>query len=174
MVFECSHYLMERGNPCVHTGSLMTKLPVSIWWSPYGNGDRHTYGSQNDRLPVSIRVSPYRNSSPFPNGDGSVTNPFLNRVCAHFRIEVKITIWECFPYRDLRFYMGITVREWAGRLRYSHMGNPRFRTEFVSIWGLTYIFIVFRHLLMQWMVLLTSQKHRGGLSAMEDKGQQWR
>jgi hypothetical protein len=34
--------------------------------------------------------------------------------------------------------MVITVLEWAGRLEYSHMGNPHFRIEFVSIWGLTY------------------------------------
>ena len=27
---------------------------------------------------------------------------------------------------------------------------------------------------MQWMVLFTSQKHGGGQSEMEDKGQQWR
>jgi hypothetical protein len=26
---------------------------------------------------------------------------------------------------------------------------------------------------MQWMVLLTSHKHGGGQSEMEDKGQQW-
>ena len=80
----------------------------------------------------------YRNGSPFPNGDGSVTNPFPNRVHAHLGIEVKITIWECFPYRDHRFHMVIAVRKWAGRLEYSHMGNPRFRIEFVSIWGSTY------------------------------------
>jgi hypothetical protein len=34
---------------------------------------------------------------------------------------------------------GVPVRKWAGRLEYSHMGSPRFRIEFVSIWGLTYI-----------------------------------
>jgi hypothetical protein len=34
---------------------------------------------------------------------------------------------------------GVPVRKWAGRLEYSHMGNPRFRIEFVSIWGSTYI-----------------------------------
>jgi hypothetical protein len=74
----------------------------------------------------------------FPNGDCSVTNPFPNRVCAHLGIEVKITIWECFPYGDHCFHMVITVQKWAGRLKYSHMGSPRFRIEFVSIWGSTY------------------------------------
>jgi hypothetical protein len=34
---------------------------------------------------------------------------------------------------------GVPVRKWAGRVEYSHMGSPRFRIEFVSIWGLTYI-----------------------------------
>jgi hypothetical protein len=34
--------------------------------------------------------------------------------------------------------MVIPVRKWAGRLKYSHMGTPRFGTEFVPIWGLTY------------------------------------
>ena len=81
-----------------------------------------------ERIPISIW-------SLFP----SVTNPFPNRFCAHLGIEVKITIWECFPYGDHRFHMMITVRKWAGRLEYSHMGNPRFRIEFVSIWGLTHI-----------------------------------
>ena len=92
-----------------------------------------------ERIPISIWGSPYRNGSPFPNGDRSVTNPFPNRVHAHLGIEVKITIWECFPYEDHRFHLVITVRKWAGRLKYSHMGNPRFQIEFVSIWGSTYI-----------------------------------
>jgi len=96
-------------------------------------------GKQLERIPISIWGSPYRNGSPFPNGDHSVTNPFPNRVHAHLGIEVKITIWECFPYGDHRFHWVITVRIWAGRLEYSHMGNPRFRIEFVSIWGSTYI-----------------------------------
>jgi hypothetical protein len=34
---------------------------------------------------------------------------------------------------------GVPVRKWAGRVEYSHMGSPRFRIEFVSIWGSTYI-----------------------------------
>ena len=97
------------------------------------------YGEHETQIPVSIWGSPYRNGSLFPNGDGSVTNPFPNRVHAHLGIEVKITIWECFPYGDHRFHMVITTRKWAGRLEYSHMGNPRFRIEFVSIWGLTYM-----------------------------------
>jgi hypothetical protein len=92
-----------------------------------------------EQIPISIWGSPYRNGSLFPNGDGSVTNPFPNRVCAHLGIEVNITIWECIPYGDHCFHMVITVRKWAGRLEYSHMGSPRFRIEFVSIWGLTYI-----------------------------------
>ncbi len=33
---------------------------------------------------------------------------------------------------------GVPVRKRAGRLGYSHTGNPHFRIEFVSIWGLTY------------------------------------
>jgi hypothetical protein len=99
---------------------------------------RFHMGKQMERIPISKLGSPYRNGSPFPNGDRSVTNPFPNRVHAHLGIEVKITIWECFTYGDHRFYMVITVRKWAGRLEYSHMGNPRFRIEFVSIWGLTY------------------------------------
>jgi hypothetical protein len=37
---------------------------------------------------------------------------------------------------------GVPVRKWAGRVEYSHMGSPRFRIEFVSIWGLTYIYIL--------------------------------
>ena len=106
---------MERVNPRFHMGKQMEWIPISIWGSPYRNG------------------------SPFPNGDRSVTNLFPNRVHAHLGIEVKITIWECFPYGDHRFHMVITVRKWAGRLEYSHMGNPRFRIEFVSIWGLTYV-----------------------------------
>ena len=32
---------------------------------------------------------------------------------------------------------GVPVRKWAGRLGYSHMGNPHFRIEFVFIWGPT-------------------------------------
>jgi hypothetical protein len=36
---------------------------------------------------------------------------------------------------------GVPIRKWAGRVKYSHMGSPRFRIEFVSIWGSTYIFI---------------------------------
>ena len=106
---------MERVNPRFHMGKQMERIPISIWGSPYRNG------------------------SPFPNGDCSVTNPFPNRVHAHLGIEVKITIWECFPYGDHRFHMVITVRKWAGRVEYSHMGSPRFRIEFVSIWGLTYM-----------------------------------
>jgi len=43
-----------------------------------------------------------------------------------------------FPYEDHHFHMVITVWKWAGRLEYSHMGDPRFRIEFVFIWGLTY------------------------------------
>jgi hypothetical protein len=108
---------MERMNPRFHMGKQMERIPVSIWGSPYRNG------------------------SPFPNGDRSVTNPFPNRVHAHLGIEVKITIWECFPYGDHRFHLVITVQKWAGRLKYSHMGNPRFRIEFVSIWGSTYMLI---------------------------------
>ena len=108
---------MERVNPRFHMGKQMERIPISIWGSPYRNG------------------------SPFPNGDRSVTNPFPNRVHAHLGIEVKITIWECFPYGDHRFHLVITVRKWAGRLEYSHMGNPRFRIEFVSIWGSTYMLI---------------------------------
>jgi hypothetical protein len=143
---------MERGNPRFHIGSPMTWLPISIWWLPYGNGDRHIpiwkwglfvnphfhMGNQMERIPVSIWGSPYWNGSPFLNGDGSVTNPFPNRVCFHLGTEGKITIWECFLYGDHRFHMVITVWKWAGRLGYSHMGNPRFRIEFVSIWGPTY------------------------------------
>ncbi len=34
---------------------------------------------------------------------------------------------------------GVPIQKWAGRLGYSHMGNPRFRIEFVSIWGPTYV-----------------------------------
>ena len=144
---------MERVNPRFRIGSPMTRLPVSIWWLPYGNGDRHIpiwkwslsfdprfhMGKQMEWIPISIWGSPYRNGSPFPNGDRSVTNPFPNRVHAHLGIEVKITIWECFPYGDHRFHLDlvITVRKWAGRLEYSHMGSPRFRIEFVSIWGST-------------------------------------
>jgi hypothetical protein len=30
---------------------------------------------------------------------------------------------------------GVPEQKWAGRLEYSHMGSPRFRIEFVSIWG---------------------------------------
>ena len=120
------HCHMERGNPCFHTGSLMTRLPVSIWWLPYGNGNIHAYGIQKDWLPVSIQGSPYRNRSPFLNGNSSVTNPFPNRVCAHLGIEVKITIWECFLYGDRCFHMGITVWNWAGWL---------------GIWGLIYILL---------------------------------
>ena len=108
---------MERVNPRFHMGKQMERIPISIWGSPYRNG------------------------SQFPNGDRSVTNPFPNRVHAHLGIEVKITIWECFPYGDHRFHLVITIRKWAGRLEYSHMGNPRFRIEFVSIWGLTYTYI---------------------------------
>ena len=106
---------MERVNPRFHMGKQMERIPISIWGSPYRNG------------------------SPFPNGDRSVTNPFPNRVHAHLGIEVKITIWECFPYGDHRFHMVITIWTWAGRLKYSYMGNPRFRIDFVSIWGLTYL-----------------------------------
>ncbi len=32
---------------------------------------------------------------------------------------------------------GVPVWKWAGRLGYSHMGNPHFQIEFVSIWGPT-------------------------------------
>jgi len=113
---------------------------MGIDQSPYGNGESlFPFGDANEMIPISIWGSPYRNGSPFPNGDRSVTNPFPNRVRAHLGIEVKITIWECFPYGDHRFHMVITVRKWAGRLEYSHMGNPRFRIEFVSIWGPTHI-----------------------------------
>ncbi len=49
-------------------------------------------------------------TSPFPYGDGSVTNPFPNRVCAHLGIEEKIPIWECFPYGDRRFHMVIPIQ----------------------------------------------------------------
>jgi hypothetical protein len=107
---------MERVNPRFHMGKQMERIPISIWGSPYRNG------------------------SPFSNGDHSVTNPFPNRVHAHLGIEVKITIWECFPYGDHHFHLVITVRKWAGRLDYSQMGNPRFGIEFVSIWGSTYIY----------------------------------
>jgi hypothetical protein len=110
-----THPHMERVNPRFHMGKQMERIPISIWGSPFRNG------------------------SPFPNGDRSVTNPFPNRVHAHLGIEVKITIWECFPYGDHRFHLVITIRKWAGRLEYSHMGNPRFRIEFVSIWGSTHI-----------------------------------
>ncbi len=40
--------------------------------------------------------------------------------------------------------MVITIRKWAGRLGYSHMGNPHFQIEFVSIWGPTYTRAGFR------------------------------
>ena len=102
-------------------------IPISIWGSKWNGYCTHLYGD------------PHRDGSLFPNGYGSVTNPFPNRVSVHLGIEVKITIWECFPYGDHRFHMVITVRKWAGRLKYSHMGCPCFRIEFVSIWGLTYI-----------------------------------
>jgi hypothetical protein len=131
---------MERVNPYFHMEP--DDAATGIDTSPYGNG-------VSPSIPVSIWGSkwngyaflwgsPYRNRSPFPNWDGSVTNPFPNRVRCHLGIEVKITIWECFPYGDHHFHMVITVRKWAGRLEYFHMGNPRFRIELVSIWGLTY------------------------------------
>ena len=99
------------------------------------------WGSNWNGYPF-LHGDPHRNGSPFPNGDGSVTNPFPNRFRAHLEIEVKINIGECFPYGDHRFHMVITVPKWAGRLEYSHMGNPRFRIEFVSILGLTCIKIL--------------------------------
>jgi hypothetical protein len=58
---------------------------------------------------------------------------FLSKIWSSMRdLEVAkntlpISIW------------GVPVRKWAGRVEYSHMGSPRFRIEFVSIWGLTYI-----------------------------------
>jgi len=65
-------------------------------------GEIFHMGKQMERIPISTWGSPYRNGSLFPNRDGSVTNPFPNRVCAHLGIEIKITIWECFPYGDHR------------------------------------------------------------------------
>jgi hypothetical protein len=74
----------------------------------------------------------------FHMGTGSVTNPFPNRVCAHYLgIEEKIPIWECFPYGDCHFHMVIPIWKQAGRLRNSHLGTPHSQTEFVPIWGLT-------------------------------------
>ena len=35
---------------------------------------------------------------------------------------------------------GVPVRKWAGTLRYLHRGNPRYQTEVVSIWGLSYTY----------------------------------
>jgi hypothetical protein len=81
-----------------------------------------------------------------------------------------LSIWGCFY---LRFHMVITsmrdlevakntlpisiwrvpVRKWAGRVEYSHMGSPRFRIEFVSIWGLTHILMDFP------LTLLPAQLH---------------
>ncbi len=66
---------METGKPHFHMGSLMKWLPVSIWGSPYGNGDRHIackfpfpygysrfhMGSAMKQIPVFIWWSPYGN-----------------------------------------------------------------------------------------------------------------
>ena len=116
---------------------------ISIWGT---NGHPHMevgipinpHFHMGKQMEWMSRWRSHRNGSPFLNKDGSVTNPFPNRVCAHLGIEVKITIWECFPYGDHHFHMVITVQKWAGRLKCSHMGSPRFRIEFVSILGLTY------------------------------------
>ena len=113
-------------------------METEIETSPYGKGESpFPYGEAN-----GTDTHFYMGNTPFPNGDHSVTNPFPNRVHAHLGIEVKITIWECFPYGDHCFHLVITVRKWAGRLEYSHMGNPRFRIEFVSIWGSTHALIL--------------------------------
>ena len=63
------------GDPRFHIGSWMKQFPVSIWWSPYGNGDLHIpwkspfpygdppfhIGSWMKRFPVSIWWLPYGN-----------------------------------------------------------------------------------------------------------------
>ncbi len=113
--------------------------------SPYGNR------IQKKRLPFSISGSPNEepipfqetilksipSDGPFPYGDGSVTNLFQNRVCDCLGINKKIPKWKCVPIWIHCFHMAIPVCKHAGRFKNTHMGNPHFKIEFVTIWGLT-------------------------------------
>ncbi len=110
--------------------------------SPFGNGDPFLYGDPHIETGNHVSCSPYGNRDcPFPYGDvlfpygdhhtetGIDTSPYGNRRLTEGRIKttLPISIW------------GIPVQKWGGRPKNSHMGTPRFRTEFVPIWGLTYI-----------------------------------
>jgi hypothetical protein len=84
--------------------------------------------------------SPLRVSQSRESGKISISCPKFGGRCSSMHdLEVTkntlpISIW------------GVPVQKWAGRVEYSHMGSPRFRIEFVSIWGSTYILTIHRHL----------------------------
>ena len=93
----------------------MKWLPVSIWRSPYGNGDWHV--SVSVWGPIQSLTVTKQSSCPF--GDWGKKSPYGNV-----------------------FHMGIAVSIWwslYGNLINSHLGTPHYQTEFVTILGLTFI-----------------------------------
>ena len=124
---------MERVNHRFHIGIENFWLPISIWGSPYGNGDW--------RVPVSIRgLSVTKrgfdaNGSPLPYGDpdmgtGIDKSPYGKD-------------YSPFPYGDWevlapRFHMGIAIWKRGLTRPYFHMGTiqslTHFHKVFVTIW----------------------------------------
>ena len=123
-------------------------MAITIWKrgtvsfsSLYGNRD-HQMEMGISQGGVNPRRSPYGNgameqimgSQSRESGKITISCPkFGGRYSSMRDLEVAkntlpISIW------------GVPVRKWAGRVEYSHMGSPRFRIEFVSIWGSTYAF----------------------------------
>ena len=96
------------------------RVPISIWGSPYRNGEPC---HQAPHMEMGLaRFHMGMCLSPFPYGDHHME---ARMTQGHVNTTLPISIW------------GVPVRKWAGRVEYSHMGSPRFRIEFVSIWGLT-------------------------------------
>ena len=82
--------------PHFHMGSTMKQVPVSIWWSPYGNGDR--------QIPIWKRASPisiwgaWWHGSPFLYGDhhiemGTRFQTGIVQSLTRFHMEF-VSIWE--------------------------------------------------------------------------------
>ena len=117
------------GGPPTHWETVILRFHMGIkrYVSPFPYGDPH--------------VKTGMNASSFPYGECTVTNPFPYSVHRHLGIEEQIPKWEYIPIWIHHFHMGITLWKCGGRKKKSHMGTPRFHMVFVTIWGLTYIYI---------------------------------
>ena len=129
---------IETGSRVIRLPVWKWGLPVSIWGSVYPHF--HMVITIWKRGTVSFR-------SLYGNGDQHIMEMVISR---------KISI-SCPKFggryssmRDLEVAKNtlpiskwwVPVQKWAGRVEYSQMGSPRFRIEFVSIWGSTPMYVL--------------------------------